>query len=95
MSQRQASKAAARCAEATTMDAGFADLKPSQPVNHATSRIVNRLEPARQILQLFLGHAFIGFIVEIQGAPAPRLVADNAFEDRGCPIVGALDTFKN
>ena len=80
ITQRQASKAAARCAEATTINTLVSPIssRPSRwtSAHLADPKLLNGL--LRQRFHLLQSHLFIGFVVEIKRAPAAGIVPHHA-----------------
>src|ERR1035437_5973324 len=73
-------------------DAGLAHVKLSQPVDHrhvAHTKAGNGV--VSQGVHLLHGHLLVGFVVEVQGLAAARMVAHNAVEHHHRAVFSALD----
>src|SRR5580692_7734536 len=44
-----------------------------------------------QRLHLFERHLFVGFVIQIKSAPAPRIVTNDAFKYKRCSVRGLLE----
>ena len=88
MIQRQASNAAPRCAAATTIRTLVSPIS-SRPNRWTIDTPLHRKtlpRLPRQRFHLFQRHRFIGFIVQIERAPATGVVPHDAIEDHGRAI---------
>ena len=92
MSQRQASKAAARCAEATAISTLVSPIsRRPRRWTMATSRIWNFCKAsAASASSCWMRHLFIGFIVKIESLASARLVAHHALKDERCAVFPVL-----
>ena len=51
--------------------------------------------PRGQLLHLLEGHLLVRFVIQIQSAAAAGVVANDAFEDGGGPVLRPLDALQN
>jgi hypothetical protein len=92
ISQRQASNAAPRCAEETTISTLVSPIssRPSRCTS-VTPRTPKRSTAcAAKLGNLALGHLLVRLIVQIQRAPPARIVAHNAVEDHDRAVASLL-----
>jgi len=50
---------------------------------------------AQPALHLFEGHLLVCFVIQIETAAAAGVVANNAFKDRGGPVLRTLDALQD
>ncbi len=93
MSQRQASKAAPRWAEATAIRTLVAPTSRCPETMHQED-FAHREALAgfrSKLAHLIQGHLFVGFVNEMSGATAASVVSHDAIEDNDCAVLTLLE----